>query len=263
MAEHGTSSSTRRTTRLLYALARDCSECRSREGLLRIAQTHVRDLLPHSSLLAILGRLDLEHLEIVHMVPVDFPAAGLAALKPLINLRQRPALMHWLRTREPMVLDLADDAQLMSPLERDEIHALCLGRVAAHGVVDMAARSGSYFSFAGVPSSRTKADVGATVNLIVPHLHQALMSVYTAERESIKQAPLLSQAEQDLIHLVAAGRTNAEIASARGTSAATVRNQLTSAFKKLGARNRAEAVRQEFALTHSWVARSSTSGPHL
>lgn len=256
-------SSTRRTTRLLYELARDCSQCRSREEFCQIARTHARDLLPHTSLIAILGRLDLEHLEIVHMVPVDYPAAGLAALNPLINLRERPAFMHWLRSRKPMVLDLAEDSHLMSQLERNEIEALNLGRVAAHGVIDMAARSGSYFSFSGVARAASKVDVAAILSLVVPHLHQALMSVYAVERDGLKQASKLSPAEQDLIQLVAAGRTNAEIAAARGKSEATVRNQLTSAFRKLGVRNRAEAVRRELSRVHSSVARNSLSAPHV
>ncbi len=181
---------TRRTTRLLYELARDCSQCRSREVFGQIARTHARALLPHSSLIAVLGRLDLEHLEIVHMVPIDYPAAGIAELKPLINLRERPALMHWLRSREPLLLDLAEDSQLMSPLERYELEALNLGRVAAHGVIDMAARSGSYFSFAGLAPAADRATVAAILNLVVPHLHQALMSVYAAERDQHKQVAL-------------------------------------------------------------------------
>lgn len=49
--------------------------------------------------------------------------------------------------------------------------------------------------------------------------------------------------ERELFRWVAAGRTNAEIAALRGRSLATMRNQLHSAYAKLGVANRAEAMR--------------------
>ena len=50
----------------------------------------------------------------------------------------------------------------------------------------------------------------------------------------------LSPAERDVAHGVIAGKSNAEIAAARGTSARTVANQMASLFKKLGVGSRRE-----------------------
>jgi DNA-binding CsgD family transcriptional regulator len=53
----------------------------------------------------------------------------------------------------------------------------------------------------------------------------------------------LTQRQRDLVEHVALGHTNEDIARALAISANTVRNQLAVVFKKLGAANRAEAVR--------------------
>ena len=233
---------------LLYQLARDCTDCRSQHDFARIVRSTARALLPHLSLIAALGRIDLDHLEIMHIESVDYPNEGALALRRLVNLRDRPALKHWLDTRSPMVLDLWRDAHMMSELERHEITALKLGRVAAHGVVDLAARSGSYLSFAGVDENLPRAHVERRLSLIVPHLHQALVACRIREQQHAPAAGgSLTSTEHEIMRWVSAGRTTAEIAMMRGRSTATVRNQLTVIFRKLGVRNRAEAVRVELA----------------
>lgn len=53
----------------------------------------------------------------------------------------------------------------------------------------------------------------------------------------------LTPRQQDIVSRVALGQTNAQIASALGLSANTIRNQLVLAMERLGAGNRAEVVR--------------------
>lgn len=232
---------------LLYQLARDCADCRGQQDFARIVRSTARALLPHSSLIAALGRVDLDHLEIVYLTSVDYPAEGVLALRRLTNLKDRPALLRWIDSRSPMVLDLATDAHMMSELERREVTGLKLGRIAAHGVIDLMARSGSYLSFAGVDEGWSRADVANCLRLIVPHLHQALVASRLCERHAPTAVESLTRTEHEIMRWVSAGRTTAEIARMRGRSAATVRNQLTVIFRKLGVCNRAEAVRVELA----------------
>jgi len=61
-------------------------------------------------------------------------------------------------------------------------------------------------------------------------------------RGRVQQRLLLSAAERDVLSYLPLGYTNAEIARARGTSSRTVRNQLSTAYVKLGVATRAEAV---------------------
>jgi DNA-binding CsgD family transcriptional regulator len=228
---------------LLLRIAQNSATCTTAQDFSDLIRQHVRRLLPHTSLIAVLGRIDLEHLELLHVEGVDYPAHGLAALQRQTNLRNRPALMRWLKARAPIVLDPELDGVYLSAAERQEIELLQLGRVAAHGVLDLVARSGSYFSFGGIPKDLPAHEVTQHLMLLVPHLHQALAACHPATRVAGHWDIGLTEAEREVLRWVAAGRTNAEIALLRGTSEATVRNQLTATFKKLGVNNRAAAVR--------------------
>jgi two-component system response regulator DesR len=55
-------------------------------------------------------------------------------------------------------------------------------------------------------------------------------------------APLLSGREREVLELIASGATNAEIAGKLYLSPHTVKEHTSSVYRKLGARNRAEAV---------------------
>ena len=55
-------------------------------------------------------------------------------------------------------------------------------------------------------------------------------------------AAALTATEHAVLHLLATGRSNAQIGQCLGRSSKTVRNQLTRVYAKLGVINRAEAV---------------------
>jgi DNA-binding CsgD family transcriptional regulator len=52
----------------------------------------------------------------------------------------------------------------------------------------------------------------------------------------------LTPGERQVITLIAQGKTDAQIAKARGTSVRTVLNQVTSVFRKLGIKTREELL---------------------
>jgi DNA-binding NarL/FixJ family response regulator len=61
---------------------------------------------------------------------------------------------------------------------------------------------------------------------------------------SEQPAPLLSEREREVLDLIAAGSTNREIASTLYLSPHTVKEHTSVLYRKLGARNRAEAVQR-------------------
>jgi DNA-binding NarL/FixJ family response regulator len=61
---------------------------------------------------------------------------------------------------------------------------------------------------------------------------------------SEQPAPLLSEREREVLDLIAAGSTNREIAAALFLSPHTVKEHTSSLYRKLSARNRAEAVQR-------------------
>ena len=80
---------------------------------------------------------------------------------------------------------------------------------------------------AGLSETRFRADEDETGVLTFPLSGSALPEC-------------LSPAERDVARGVIAGKSNAEIAAGRGTSARTVANQMASLFKKLGVGSRRE-----------------------
>lgn len=234
----------------LYALAQASMTCSREEDFQALVRGPCRLLFPHRALVAAIGLVDLDHVELKLLLPVDHPPEALASLGAALNLRERSALAHWLHTREPLVLSLSEHPERLSERERDELERFGLGRIAAHGALDVAAQSGSYFSFSNVPGQWAADAVARRLRLVVPLLHEALMNVLRHREDARPVRSELTGTERELLRWVAAGRTNGEIARLRARSPATVRNQLSTLFRKLGASNRAEAVRLAGSYMH-------------
>jgi DNA-binding NarL/FixJ family response regulator len=63
-------------------------------------------------------------------------------------------------------------------------------------------------------------------------------------RDTGRQAPTLTDREGEILELIAGGATNREIAAALFLSPHTVKEHTSTLYRKLGARNRAEAVQR-------------------
>jgi DNA-binding CsgD family transcriptional regulator len=230
--------------RQFLEIGQACASCASEADFATIVRTLVRPVLPHGLLAAVVGRIDIEHLEMLRFVGVDYPPQAVASMPQALNVRERPVVQSWLANREPLVLSLPRDASLMSHRERTEITAFGLGRLAIHGTVDVNASAGYYLSFGQVDEVVSEAHLKSVLRLIAPPLTQALANLHQkAACDSAPSLKVLSKAERELLAWVAAGRSNAEIAQLRGRSVATVRNQLHSVFVKLNVSNRVEAAR--------------------
>ena len=78
---------------------------------------------------------------------MDHPPAHLATLTTAMAFQDRSVVRYWLNRVEPLVLRLPQDRHLMSDLEVAEIERFDLGRLGIHGVIDVNARTGTYFLF--------------------------------------------------------------------------------------------------------------------
>ena len=81
------------------------------------------------------------------------------------------------------------------------------------------------------------------LTVLRPHLHQAYLD---AERRR-HPAPRLTARHWDLLHLLAAGHTNAQIARRLGITEGTVRTHLEHIYRLLGVSSRTAAVTRAFA----------------
>jgi DNA-binding CsgD family transcriptional regulator len=224
--------------KFIETCAKGCADADDFRGIVR---RYVSKLVPHRFSIAVLGSLSFDQLSIQHMVGTDYPEAHLAAIPIQVNIRDRPVIAHWLATRTPIVVDPIRDRKLLSTLELREIETFSLGRLAIHGQIDLSSHMASYFSFAGVPEAEDEGRLKLMLSLVTPHLHAALTSMPTASMDDPALASITSL-ERDLLIWLAAGRSNSEIAKLRQRSPATVRNQLTALFRKMGVKTRAEAV---------------------
>ena len=80
------------------------------------------------------------------------------------------------------------------------------------------------------------------LTLLRPHLHQAYLD---AER-CRHPVPQLTPRQKDLLHLLAAGHTNTQIARRLGISEGTVRTHLKNIYEKLHVSSRTAAVTRAF-----------------
>lgn len=222
--------------------ASDCASCRSPADFNRLMAA-VADFLPSGLFLGALGHIDLDQLQITRLMTRGYTDDERARIQWSIGAEQRRVIAKWLDNGEPVVVRIPEDEAMLSPLERDEAHSFALNRFAAHGVIDLVARAGSYFSFGRLPRDIPTDQVKALLTLLVPHLHQALQSLDRSAQTELPVAALLNAREVDLVRLMAAGHSNKQIAKACGKSPETIRNQLHTIFAKLGVSNRAAAVR--------------------
>jgi DNA-binding CsgD family transcriptional regulator len=82
----------------------------------------------------------------------------------------------------------------------------------------------------------------AVLTLLRPHLHQA----YLNAEQRRHPVPRLTPRQEDLLHLLAAGHTNTQIARRLGISEGTVRTHLENIYDKLHVSSRAAAVTRAF-----------------
>jgi DNA-binding CsgD family transcriptional regulator len=85
------------------------------------------------------------------------------------------------------------------------------------------------------------------LTVLRPHLHQAYLDAERCRRP----APKLTVRQRELLHLVAAGHTNAQIARRLGISEGTVRTHLENIYRLLNVSSRTAAVTRAFA---GWTA---------
>jgi DNA-binding CsgD family transcriptional regulator len=78
----------------------------------------------------------------------------------------------------------------------------------------------------------------AVLILLRPHLHRA----YRAAEQRRHPVPRLTARQNELLRLLAAGRTNSQIARQLGISEGTVRTHLETIYEKLGVSSRTAAV---------------------
>ena len=120
-----------------------------------------------------------------------------------------------------------------------------LGNCAAHGVFDTGGPELSFIALCRIPA-RPDGRHTYALRLLAPSLHVVLQRVRSAENISVREAPSaplqLSAREGEVLRWLRQGKSAWEVAQILARSEYTVKNQMRSIYRKLGAANRAQAL---------------------
>jgi DNA-binding CsgD family transcriptional regulator len=170
----------------------------------------------------------------------------LATCPANFDLQSRSCFAWWVFHRKALVLDTTGGQDetgarvVATGCELDDIERFSLGVVAAHGVIDPFASTGTYFSFSGVPRTRPKRTLAA-LNLIAPVLHNLYLQTRQTTVSTLGLAALTDR-QRELIDLAMQGLSDKDIALRIGISHNTVGNHLSSIYAKLGVCKRGQLI---------------------
>jgi DNA-binding CsgD family transcriptional regulator len=220
-------------------------------GLEHLICEHIKAVLGHEMMAACIGTFTGSHLTIDRLIGVDYPQGVLDSVPRVCVLSDRKALLEWVQTHKPLMIEPSTARQKMSAYELMEYDLLGLGHMTAHGLIDISGKMGSYFTFARVQAF-DYVQTPLFMQLIAPHLHVCMLrilgqSVSAAARES--RAAKLSATERHVLSWVAVGKSNKEIAQILGRSESTIKNQVHDIVLKLGVQNRRHAAHVAFEVT--------------
>jgi transcriptional regulator EpsA len=230
-------------------------EVRSHFDMLVWLQGDMQHYLAHDIMITAWGDFDgqaLQHNIISTMAGVRSQDADAVVITPLLL----QLFARWTEFgRKPFSINVGDtgfelDASGPNSALKNALHSMRCALV--HGIKDHRSKHDClYVAFSVKPSfSENERSIMA---LVLPHVDSALRQVahLPHQTQPVDASPVgvqlqhdfgLSEREAEVLHWVAAGKTNPEIGMILDISAYTVKNHLQRVFKKLDVTNRAQAV---------------------
>ena len=225
-----------------------------RTELIAWLQDEVQRVLPHQILIAAWGdfaRWNVKCDVVSSMPGVRSVPLGRCPAEEFI----RNSYRRWARGgREPLLLDAAEASPAQAPCHCP-LH-IAIGQMRSlvvHGVSDKLSGCDSLYLFL---DSRSRAELYAQrgfvtlAHLLVCQIDVAWRRVAAVQLDDLPGAQLmastrplsLSDREREILHRLARGSTNSDIAQALEISLFTVKNHLKRIFRKIGVTNRTQAA---------------------
>lgn len=209
--------------------------------LLGWIDTHVRPFFPFREVFLGHGELLGGSVRLTHWQALGHDLRYVAELTSSFNLDQRRCVKWWVANRRPFVVDPAKPPPFLTRFELEEIHEWGLGSLAAHGVLNVKGRTGTYFLFSGVAMPVWERHLDQ-LRLLAPVLNDQFLA-FIAEQEARPDGlKNLSSRQRDIVRRVAQGFDDKSIAQQLGLAEKTVRNQLTMVYQQLRIRKRSHLV---------------------
>jgi DNA-binding CsgD family transcriptional regulator len=200
----------------------------------------LRRFLPFQGFLGSYGRLSGGRIRMQNLVASGHPPAFIASLEDAFNLSARGCFAWWVKNRAAFVLDPQTPPPFATQRELEEIKKFSLGVIAAHGVVDPFANTGTYISFSGVAADHPDR-LRAALNLIAPVLHALFLATEQVAGSSIDLTKLTDRQRQ-LVDLALMGLPDKTIATRLGISENTAGNHFRGIYERLGISKRSQLI---------------------
>jgi DNA-binding CsgD family transcriptional regulator len=190
------------------------------------------------------GRFSSGRIQILKLISSGQTEAFLASRDP--DLRKRPCFAWWVLNRRPIILhasgalDETGNVVPTSEHERDDVKNFGLGVVAAHGVIDPLASSGTYLSFSGVDTTQLDR-IFAALKLVAPIVHSLFLQTLPIS-ESVNDCATLTDRQRELIELAISGLSDKAIATRLAISDHTVGNHFRAIYAKLRITKRSQLI---------------------
>ncbi len=200
----------------------------------------LRRFFPFQRFLGGYGRLSGGRIRMRNLLTSGHQPDFVASLEDAFDLTLRGCFAWWVQNRAAFILDPEHPPAFATDRELEEIRHFSLGVIAAHGVIDPFANTGTYISFSGVTAD-DPVNTRASLNLIAPVLHALFLATEQVAKSPIDLARLTDRQRQ-LVDLALIGLPDKTIASRLGISEHTVGNHFRGIYDRLGISKRSQLI---------------------
>ncbi|HEY8099776.1 MAG TPA: helix-turn-helix transcriptional regulator [Burkholderiaceae bacterium] len=227
------------------------TEVHDSDALLALINSDVVNVLHHDAMVCGYGMVSPDGSYVHNMLHHNYPGGYFDALATPDGKADSPLIQRWRATLEPIVFQAVRDDDGYPEEWVNTFKRYGLRNTAAHGVLDVRGKSGSYFIFSNIYGEVGEKEV-FLLKLLMPHLHFALMRALTTIQEygrlaGSSQEPM-NDRQKEILQWMNQGKTNWEISQILSMTENNVKYNIEQILVKLGVRNRAQAVSKAMLL---------------
>ncbi|HWW99607.1 helix-turn-helix transcriptional regulator [Collimonas sp.] len=202
----------------------------------------LKKFFPYQAVILGYGELTVGQVKTTHVLASGHDQVFLDYLPTAYETADRSSIKWWRTSRQPFFIDPENPPAYASAFEIDEIQRFGLGNVVAHGVLNIKANAGCYFSFSGVEGPLSDWHLEA-LKLMTPLLNDLLLAhFYLKSERSPLELDALTAQQRSIVRHLAAGMDDKTIGRTLNIAEKTVRNQLGKIYAQLGVHKRSKLI---------------------
>jgi DNA-binding CsgD family transcriptional regulator len=208
--------------------------------LLPWVESELKKFFPFTRLFMAHGELIAGQIKTTFWLTSGYEQVYLQQLATTFEIEHRGALKWWFANRKPFYIDPENPPVFATQFEVDEIKMHGLQNIAAHGVLNIRASAGTYFSFSGVQAPMSEWHLQA-LQILAPVLNDLFLTYVAAKSMAGHvQSTALTARQKDIARLIVTGLDDKHIARHLGIADKTVRNQLAEIYRLFGVHKRTQ-----------------------